>query len=182
MRIIAGEFKYRKLEIPRDIRPTTEKVKEAVFSMLGASINGAAVLDLFAGSGAIGLEALSRGAKSCVFNDISRSTIKILKKNISICCAADRSKVTQCDYKKFIERLETNDRFDIIFVDPPYSCGTYTDILSGIGKSDIVSSEGLVIAEHLYRDALADKYENLNLIKRKKYGTIGIDIYRKFEE
>ena len=123
MRINSGEYKYRSIEVPENARPTTEKVREAVFSILIGKVEGALVLDLFAGSGSLGLEALSRGAKHCVFNEGDRKNYKILQKNIKNCKAQEKSSTFNNDFRKSLTLA--NKEFDLIFVDPPYRAGYY---------------------------------------------------------
>ena len=123
MKITSGEFKYRNIEVPRGIRPTTEKVREAVFSMIRDWIPGACVCDLFAGSGAMGLEALSRGAEKCWFSELSRQNYRVLIANIENCRAQDRCTALNSDYRAAIAKI--NDRLDIVIVDPPYENTDY---------------------------------------------------------
>ena len=118
MKITSGDYKYRNIEVPKGIRPTTEKVREAVFSMIREWIPGACVLDLFAGSGAMGLEALSRGAEKCWFSELNRQNFRVLLGNIDNCRAGEKSVAMNCDFKAAIARI--NDRLDIVILDPPY--------------------------------------------------------------
>lgn len=175
MKITSGEFKYRKLEVPKEIRPTTEKVREAVFSMINERIPGAVVLDLFAGSGSLGLEALSRGAEHCCFNEMSRKNFLLLKKNIENCRAINKSTITNSDFRKCLDNV--NEKFDIVFLDPPYAAGYYNESFQLLQTNHLLKSGGIVIAEHLYDNPLLDKYLDLCKSKEKKYGTIGLDIY-----
>ena len=175
MRINSGKYKYRKILLPDDIRPTTEKVREAVCSMIYEHIPGARVLDLFAGSGAIGLELLSRGADHCVFNELDRGHLKILKENIRNCGADNCSEVRSGDFRRFLVAAEQP--FDIIYVDPPYASGYYEEVMELIVRNELLAEDGVVIAEHLYNNELSDTYGELVRIRQKKYGTIGIDVF-----
>ena len=126
MRIITGDFKGRRLEMPENynIRPTTEKVQEAVFSIIAGNLEDAVCVDLFAGTGNLGLEALSRGAKKCYFGDNSRESLALIKRNIAMCRAEDRSRVMPGDFEKVLARLgEKDEKIDIFFLDPPYREG-----------------------------------------------------------
>ena len=176
MKITSGEFKYRNIEVPKGIRPTTEKVREAVFSMIREWIPGACVCDLFAGSGAMGLEALSRGADKCWFSELSRQNYRVLLGNIENCRAGERSVVINSDYRTAIARI--TDRLDVVILDPPYDqTGYYEDALSLLQERELLDEGSVVVAEHLYDNSLLETYENLVRIKEKKYGSIGVDVY-----
>ena len=123
MRIITGDFKGRKIEMPAgyDIRPTTEKVKEAMFSIIGQDIYDAVCVDLFSGTGNLGLEALSRGAEKCWFCDNNRESIRLIKQNIANCKAEEWSCLVPGDYEKCLMRIkESGDKVDVFLLDPPY--------------------------------------------------------------
>lgn len=176
MKITSGEFKYRNIEVPKGIRPTTEKVREAVFSMIRDWIPGACVCDLFAGSGAMGLEALSRGAEKCWFAEINRQNFRVLLGNIENCRAGDRSVALNSDYTAAIARI--TDRLDVVIMDPPYEEAGYYDRAFGLLQERGLLDEGsIVVAEHLYDNHLPDTYGRLVRIKEKKYGSIGVDVY-----
>ena len=177
MRIIAGEYRGRKLESPKtnDVRPTTDKVKEAMFSILMPYINGARCLDLFSGTGSLGLEALSRGAENCVFCDNSREHIALIKENIKKCGAESKSKVIHGDYMKALEH--SDDKYDIILVDPPYGAGLYEKCLASIEKLDLLEDEGIIILEHEKNVVLPDCLGKYSRLKEKKYGTIHLSFY-----
>lgn len=176
MKITSGDFKYRNIEVPRDIRPTTEKVREAIFSMVRDWIPDAVVLDLFAGSGAMGLEALSRGAAKCYFNEKSRANFKILMGNIANCKAEEMSIAMNRDYQTCLAGI--SDTLDIVIMDPPYAeLAYYGDAFSLMQEYELLEKGSVVIAEHLYRDELDEEYGKLRRFKQKKYGTIGVDVY-----
>lgn len=176
MKITSGDYKYRNIEIPKGIRPTTEKVREAIFSMIRDWIPQARVLDLFAGSGALGLEALSRGASKCYFNDSNRLNCKILSSNVSNCKAGEYSTITNLDYKTCISKLQ--EKLDIVFLDPPYIETEYYDLtMKLLQENDLLEEGSIVVAEHIYDNILLESYGKLIKIKEKKYGTIGVDIF-----
>ena len=177
MRINSGRFKYRKLEIPESARPTTEKVREAVFSMLIGKVEGATVLDLFAGSGSLGLEALSRGAEFCVFNEGDRKNYKILKNNIENCKAEEISSTYNNDFRKAL--ILANREFDIIFVDPPYREGYYGEVFELVEEYGLLADGGVIVAEHLNDNELSDNMLGFSRIKHKRYGTIGVDFFER---
>lgn len=176
MKITSGEYKYRNIEIPKNIRPTTEKVREAVFSMIREWIPGAAVLDLFAGSGAMGLEALSRGAEKCWFSEVNRQNFRILMGNISNCRAGEKSVCFNSDFRTAIARID--ERLDIVIMDPPYDeLDYYPEAMELLQDRGLLDEGSVVIAEHLYNNKLLDSYGRLNRIKEKKYGSIGVDVF-----
>ena len=177
MRINSGRFKYRKLEIPESARPTTEKVREAVFSMLIGRVEGATVLDLFAGSGSLGLEALSRGAEFCVFNEGDRKNYKILKNNIENCKAEEISSTYNNDFRKALTLA--NREFDIIFVDPPYREGYYGEVFELVEEYGLLADGGVIVAEHLNDNELSDNMLSFSRTKHKRYGTIGVDFFER---
>ena len=176
MKITSGEYKYRNIEVPRDIRPTTEKVREAIFSMIRDWIPDAIVLDLFAGSGALGLEALSRGAAKCYFNEKNRANFKIMLSNIANCKAEEVSVPINRDYQTCIAGM--SEPLDIVIMDPPYAeLDYYKDCFDILQDNNLLEKGSVVIAEHLYSNPLDECYGNLTRIKEKKYGTIGVDVY-----
>ena len=176
MKITSGDYKYRNIEVPKGIRPTTEKVREAVFSMIREWIPGACVLDLFAGSGAMGLEALSRGAEKCWFSELNRQNFRVLLGNIDNCRAGEKCVAMNCDFKAAIARI--NDRLDIVILDPPYEHLDYYPQAIGLLEEKGLLDEGsVIVAEHLYDNKLSDSYGRLTRIKEKKYGSIGVDVY-----
>lgn len=177
MRIIAGEYKGRRLKAPFDnrIRPTTDKVKEAVFSILTNDIYGSNVLDLFAGTGNLGLEALSRGAEHCWFCDNSRDSIRLLKENIAYCGAEERSTVLTGDFRNTLGRLIRP--MDVILLDPPYNMGMLPECFSLIAEYGLLSQDGLIIAEHRREEVLPEELSRFQKIKERKYGTVVISIY-----
>ena len=179
MRIIAGDFKGRRLNSPLDdrIRPTSDKVKEAIFSMVNFDLPGAVVVDLFAGTGNLGLEALSRGAKHCYFGDNSRDSLKLIKENIKYCKAEDMSSVIAGDYLSVLERI--HDDADLIFLDPPYKDGLMLSCLDKIAELDMLKEDGKIIAEHSLDEKLPDEYAGFVKIKDKNYSKIAVSIYAK---
>lgn len=180
MKITSGRYKYRNIEIPRGIRPTTEKVREAVFSMISAWIPDAEVLDLFAGSGAMGLEALSRGAARCVFVESNRQNQKVLQANIDNCGAGDVSRLIGRDFTAALAELAGGREtvFDVVIIDPPYEKTEYYETaLLLLQEYGLINDASAVICEHLYDNKLSDTYLDLQKIKEKKYGTIGVDVF-----
>lgn len=176
MKITSGEYKYRNIEIPHGIRPTTEKVREAIFSMVREWIPGSVITDLFAGSGAMGLEALSRGADKCFFCELNRQNYRILMSNIANCKAQEKATVYNCDFRSALGRI--HEKIDVVIMDPPYDQLSYYDEAMQILQENELLVEGsIVVAEHLYDNKLLETYGKLTRIKEKKYGTIGVDVY-----
>ncbi len=179
MKITSGIYKYRKIEVPGGIRPTTEKVREAVFSMIQAWIPGAAVFDMFAGSGAMGLEALSRGAEHCWFCETNRSNQRVLTANIANCGAGESSTILGKDFKAAIAGLAGSGvKFDLVIMDPPYQeTGYYAAAMMMLQEYELLDEGSAVVAEHLYDNELSETYGALKRIKAKKYGSIGVDVF-----
>lgn len=177
MRIITGEYRGRRLETPsgNDVRPTGDKVRESVFNLLMYDIDGAVFCDLFAGTGAIGLEALSRGAEKSYFCDASRDSIKIIKTNIEKCGASKRSRVFACDYLSALRRIR--EKVDIFYIDPPYNSGFYVPALEEIDSLDLLSENGIIVAEHRADENLPDLSGRLKAFKEKKYGHTKLTLY-----
>ena len=177
MRIIAGEFKGRRLESPADysVRPTTDKVKEALFSILSQQIWGSRVLDLFSGTGNLGLEALSRGAEECVFCDSSRDSIRLIKSNIAHCKAQEGARVIPGDFRKTLANLDG--QFDIILLDPPYDQGFLEPAFELIREHDLLAEDGVIVAEHRREEELPEEFCGFQKIKERKYGIIKLSIY-----
>ena len=181
MRIIAGELKGRRLMTPSDnrVRPTTDKVKEAVFSMVAGYLPGSVVVDLFAGTGNLGLEAISRGAARAYFVDKDRTSISMVRENVKHCKVEDRSVILWSDFKSVFKKI--NDKVDVIFLDPPYSAGYMEECFSIIAESEILEEDGRIVAEHSSAETLPEEMSGMVLIKSKRYGKISVSIYEKQE-
>lgn len=177
MRVITGTARGMVLKTleGENTRPTTEKVKEAIFSALQFEIEGRRILDLFAGSGQMGIEALSRGAKNCVFVDSDKSAAGIIKENIAKVRFQDCSKLIQSDALSFLRM--TNDVFDIVFLDPPYSTGLLEKALDKIDMN--LSEGGVVVCEHPSDSTLPDEIHSLKKYRTYKYGKISVTVFRK---
>ena len=155
MRIIAGEFRGRRLHSPPPksyrIRPTTDRVRESVFNIIADKVPGAKVLDLFAGTGAMGMEALSRGARFCFFVDSRAEAVRIIRENVQLCAAQDRSGIIQGKVSSAIIRLRSEGEvFDLIFMDPPYRKDHTDKTLQIIGP--VSNNDTLVITERHIKD------------------------------
>ena len=174
MRIISGQFRGRPLKSPKsdNIRPTGDKVKQALFTKLQFLIADSVVLDLFCGSGALGIEALSRGAKMVYFVDKDRRSINLTKENLK--GMPNNYKMFSCSYDVALKQFDV--KFDLIFVDPPYASGLYEDALAKIEQYNLLSECGIVICEH--PNDLTIK-TNLNLVDQKCYGTVTLSYFQK---
>jgi len=182
MRITSGTFKSRIIKAPGGIRPTLDNVRKAIFDILGGSVEGVKVLDLFAGSGALGLEALSRGAASCTFVDNSRASVKAIKDNLEALDLGkdDGAEVVRADSLRVIQRLAWDRaRFDIIFMDPPYYKELAKKSLFLLGDCDILSETGVAIIEHSKHDPMPDSSGGLKLLRTARYGDTLVSFYCK---
>lgn len=179
MRIIAGKFRGKRLFSPEGegTRPTSDKVRESVFGILASRGEiGGRVLDLFAGTGALGLEALSRGADTAVFVDKSPAAAKIIRKNIAL-TGAD-AEVYNTDWKVAVRKL--TGRFDLIFLDPPYALGAETDVVAAIDERDLLAEGGVIVVEHDARNDFATA-ESFAADRRTYRGT-SVTFLRRREE
>lgn len=180
MRVIAGSLKGRRLKPPRGIetRPTTDRVKESIFSMIHTSITDSIIIDLFSGTGNLGIEALSRGAEKVFFVDKNKNSIKLIKENIESMGLKEKSEVLFCDALRAIKRLASlPNKFDIIFMDPPYSKGFIIPCMEAIDAERILNEDGFILIEHDLKDTLPNKVGRLTKRKEKKYGNTMISIY-----
>jgi 16S rRNA (guanine(966)-N(2))-methyltransferase RsmD len=182
MRIISGKYRSRRILMPSGIRPTKDKVREAVFNVLAGRIRDSLVLDMFAGSGAFGIEALSRGAASALFVDKSDECIKTIEKNLDILQIpiGQDAEVVKKDSFQAIKALHKEARkFDIIFLDPPYYRNMATKCLNNISIYDILAPSGFVIAEHFRKDVVPEEAQSLMMTRRLDYSDVAISIYKK---
>lgn len=161
------------------IRPTTDRVKESVFNLIQDFIPGARVLDMFGGSGALSLEALSRGALSATVIDADKNSVAVIKKNIELTSFEKETKVLCQKAESFAEA--SKESFDIIFLDPPYNKGFVVPILSTISKRGMLSENGIAVLESDYRDDHGE-IEGLEILKQRKYGRTYITVYRVLSE
>jgi len=184
LRVITGKYKGRKLESPfgQDTRPTTDKVKEAVFDMIAPWIPDAVCVDLFAGTGALGIEALSRGAERCLFCDHDRSAAALVRKNIAKCGddAVRRSTVREADHRRLLSSIKG--KADVFFLDPPYGRGIIPDCLERIEELDLLSDEGIIVAEHEKYDDLPERVGSLGIYRSRRYGKTMVTIYAHLDE
>ncbi len=182
MRIIGGQFRSRKLASfdGEDIRPTGDRAKEALFNILSTRTYGARVLDLFCGSGALGLESLSRGANEVIFNDASKESLAVLRKNLN--ALKVQAKVYNLDFKQCLNTVKG--QFDIIFIDPPYRLDYGVPAINKIIEGNLLSENGVVVYE---RDRVFTDTDKLTggvyIVDERKYGKTYLTFFaRKKEE
>ncbi|MEN8199194.1 MAG: 16S rRNA (guanine(966)-N(2))-methyltransferase RsmD [Thermodesulfobacteriota bacterium] len=195
MRIISGHARGRKLTTPgrtKGIRPTSDRAREALFSIIGSRVLSARVLDLFAGTGALGLEAFSRGAALVVFVDNSHKAIDIIKRNCLTCMqgmdvpSGDEPLLLKHDLRRGLN-LKLADHgvtapFDLIFLDPPYGCGLAESSLQRLDRSDLYVENSLVIVEEESGAELPETFTNLVLVDQRRYGDTGFWFYKVKEK
>jgi 16S rRNA (guanine966-N2)-methyltransferase len=192
LRIISGLARGRKLLTPGKsnlIRPTTDRAREALFSIIGNSIESARVLDLYAGTGALGLEAFSRGAKQVVFIEKQNTAMKLIHQNCTLCCMGlkknhdDSIIVIKHDLRRGLPIkhpiFEESASFDLIFLDPPYKKGLAIESLITLDNSHILNSTTLIIAEESSAETLPDSFSRITLTDQRNYGDTGFWFYKK---
>lgn len=178
MRIISGSRRGHKLyEFGGDnIRPTTDRVKEAVFSMIGGYIADAVVLDMFAGSGALSFEMISRGAKHAVLIDADKHSVEVIEKNMRSLGFEAQCEIYQCSCLDYVKRCGRE--FDVIFMDPPYNGGFIEQALRTVVTNSVLAKTGIIVLESDSTD-FKGSFSGLDMIKQKKYGRTYITIYRR---
>jgi len=178
MRVIAGDFKGRRIVAPKgeEVRPTPERVKEAIFSMVHYELPGAICLDLFAGTGALGIEALSRGASRVYFCEMAAPSLAALKKNLDACLLEpDRAIVLKTDWRGAVQRLR--EKCNLVFIDAPYEMWEhYLQILEALSKYGALAGGATIVIE---RSAGAGSYgipAGFEKVREKRYGSVGVDL------
>jgi 16S rRNA (guanine966-N2)-methyltransferase len=180
MRITGGKVKGTHLKtLPRrSIRPTTSVVRQAIFSFLdNSSANWRRVLDLYAGTGALGIEALSRGAEWVDFVDRRRSCCDIIRSNLQKIEGLQRAHVYCCSVSKALGFLKNS--YDIVFVDPPYSDPSADSLFVNLAESDLIGEDGIILRCHANRFPLSSDYEELHLVRQRRYGDTFVSMYQK---
>ncbi len=179
MRVITGSARGMVLKAPKGMltRPTMDQVKEGVFSAIQFEIEGRRVLDLFAGSGQLGIEALSRGAANAVFVDASREACAVVRGNLEKTRLGNRAQVVQADYLAYLSRR--CGQFDLIFLDPPYAGACLEQALAKISEIDILTDSGIIICERPVEKRLPDRFACLLRDRDYRYGKTAATLYRK---
>ena len=179
MRVITGKARGVQLKTPEGMqtRPTADRVKEALFSIINFDIPGAKVLDLFGGTGQLGIEALSRGAASAVFVDAREDSCKLIRENLKRTKLEQDAKVVRSDYLDYLNRCR--EQYNIIFLDPPYAEVFLENAIKKITEIDILQSDGIIVAERPLGKELPWEFEGFTRSKDYKYGKVLLTIYRK---
>lgn len=180
MRVIGGNIKGRRLSTCRAplLRPTSDKVREAVFDIIAPLLDGGAVLDLFAGTGSLGIEALSRGMDRAVFVEDNRQVDAVLRKNLLACGVEKRADVISLPVDAALRILHARGQtFRLIFLDPPYEGALTGKTLREVSETRMLEKDGLAIAEHSSREEMQSKYGDLLLDDRRRYGHTVISFY-----
>lgn len=179
MRVIAGIAKGKKLKAPKgNIRPLSDQVKEALFNILQRKVAGSYFLDLFAGTGSVGIEALSRGAKLSFFVEFNKKHVQVIRENLSNCGFQDRSEVYALDVLRALKILKRKGaKFDIIFLGAPYDSPLLEKALLDLGGAELLNESGLVIAEHRKQHLLQEEYGKLKNFRVTKYGETVLTFY-----
>jgi len=177
MRVITGTARGRRLEAPPGLntRPTAARVKEAVFSIIQFEVEGARVLDLFAGSGQMGIEALSRGAQACAFVDSAKACHEIIRENLRRAGLSDKGRVVGTDALSYLQTQRGP--FDIVFLDPPYTEGGFPKLLAALAPQ--MSESGVVLCETARADELPQTAGTLSKHREYRYGKTKVTVYRQ---
>ena len=181
MRVIGGQARGRRLKVPKgqSLRPTAARVKEALFNILPHDLSGAKVLDLFAGTGNVTIEALSRGAAEAILVDSSSESGKAMRENLRRLHLANRTKVWIVPVVRAVKLLaRRGETFDVIFLDPPYEKGWVAVTLKAIAAGALLRQTGVLIAEHSTREQLQPRYGALALSDQRKYGSTLLSFFR----
>ncbi|MGG0655989.1 16S rRNA (guanine(966)-N(2))-methyltransferase RsmD [Rummeliibacillus pycnus] len=185
MRVISGERKGMPLKAVNGTttRPTTDKVKESLFNILGPYFNGGIALDLFAGSGGLGIESLSRGMDKAIFIEKDGRAFQNLKENIAKCRYEDRTEIHRNDATRALKILIKKEvQADLIFLDPPYKKHQYYELIQDIVSNGVISKEGTIVCEHDKEIELPESFFNFHKVRVEKYGGTIISFYRLVEE
>lgn len=179
MRIIAGTFKGRRLAAVRGrLRPTAEKVRGAVFDILGTAVHQARVLDLFAGTGALGIEALSRGAREAVLVEDHPVALAVLRRNLETLGLGPKARVMPLSVPRALKKLAAKrEQFNLAFLDPPYGQGLAASTLASLTALGLLASPAWVVAEHSRREKLPERFNRLHLWELRRYGDTQVAFY-----
>jgi len=184
MRVVGGEARGRRLKSPPSnrIRPTSDRIREAIFDLLGPNLpgpgpNSGSVLDLFAGTGALGLEALSRGFETAVFVEQDRIALGIIRENLARCGYEGRARVEQKDVLRFLKVLDAAAPFALVLLDPPYRKQLVQQTLERLAGSHWVSDDGIIVCETERELELPDRVEMFGRVKNKRYGDTSVHLY-----
>ncbi|MGO9643073.1 MAG: 16S rRNA (guanine(966)-N(2))-methyltransferase RsmD [Candidatus Acidiferrales bacterium] len=182
MRVVAGKFGGRNLATLRGLklRPTSDRLREALFNILGPVVKDSVFLDLFAGTGAVGIEALSRGARQAIFVEFHAAAVTLIRKNLKSLGIAAGAEIIPADAGRALERLESRrTHVDLVYVDPPYAeIQAYDETLDFLGAANLLAPRGFVVAEHASRRALAERFGELERVRVVNQRDSALSFYR----
>lgn len=189
MRIVAGKFRSRQLKSLKGLalRPTSDQLRETLFNVIAGRISDSSFVDAFAGTGAVGIEAISRGAREVVFIESHRQAVALIQKNLDSLGIRSGTRILPLDVPRALERLATaqdpeSPPFDIVFLDPPYAASEdYGRVLSFLGEAELVSQDGLVIVEHRRNFDLPERFGALERVRVLRQGDACLSFYRLVE-
>lgn len=182
MRVVAGTLKGRSIKAVKgtNTRPTTDKVKESIFNIIGPYFDGGVALDLFGGSGNLGIESLSRGIDRVIFVDKETIAINTIKENVKELRIGDRVEIYRNDYFRALKALIKRDiQFDLILLDPPYKGQKINEIIEFVHENHLLAADGIIMAECLKEDKLHESIGDIHQVKREIYGITAITIYHR---
>ncbi|MEA4882111.1 MAG: 16S rRNA (guanine(966)-N(2))-methyltransferase RsmD [Clostridia bacterium] len=184
MRVIAGAAKGRRLASPsgRSTRPTSDRVKESVFGILGDLVEGSCVLDLYAGAGSLGIEALSRGASNCVFVDHDRTACDAIRRNLDVLGMLSRGTIVRDDVERFIRRGALGRMYGIVFADPPYEMDSLSELLNLMNGTGILSERAVIVLEYSSRAGAIRSDGPLECVRQESYGDTRVSFHRLSSE
>ncbi|PLT46243.1 16S rRNA (guanine(966)-N(2))-methyltransferase RsmD [Paenibacillus sp. FSL W8-1187] len=185
MRVIAGEAKGRALKaVPgMNTRPTTDKVKEAIFSMIGPYFDGGWALDLFAGTGGLGIEALSRGMDKAVFVDMDRASVAVVRANVAAAGMAARAEIYTNEAGRAVKALQKRgQRFSAVFLDPPYRLTHMDELIAELQERELLADDAVIVVEHDASRAYPERIGAWERSKRAEYGETAVTVYRRRED
>lgn len=180
MRVIAGAHKGRRLHGPKGpgLRPTSDRVKEALFSILGSRVAGSRFLDLYAGTGAIGIEALSRGARQVTFVEPDQAALRVLRANLIQCGLADSADIHTCSAAAFLKRRTTAAQpYDLVFADPPYRPDRLAELWPVLCETAAIAPDALIAVEHASKTELPPSQGRLTLLRQYRYGDTTLSLF-----
>lgn len=185
MRVIAGEARGRALKaVPgTNTRPTTDKVKEAIFSMIGPYFDGGTALDLFAGTGGLGIEAWSRGMERVIFIDREKISIDVIRQNVETARMGGAAEIYRNEAERALKALAKRElKFNLVFLDPPYKLTTMDELMNDMASSGMLEEDAVVVVEHDASVSYPERLEHFDQFKYAKYGDTAVSIYRYYSE
>ncbi|MEW6211484.1 MAG: 16S rRNA (guanine(966)-N(2))-methyltransferase RsmD [Acidobacteriota bacterium] len=184
LRVIAGKYKGRRLRAPSglDVRPTSDQLRETLFNIISSRIEGSLFLDICAGSGAVGIEALSRGAESATFIEVGRRACFALEENLRSLGISDQAEIINRDAAAALKKLaSTNRQFDLVFFDPPYASPLYSKVMAMLASLDLIAPDGIAVVEHRAKSAIEDCGE-LIAYRQVKQGESALTFFRRSDQ